>query len=838
MTTLILTEKPSVAKDFASALGVQGKKDGYFQGQDFIITWAIGHLVELAEPAEYGSQWSRWSMQSLPILPDRLKYKPIDKVRKQLGIIQQQLGRNDIEQVVIATDAGREGEVIARTILQTAGEVRGNLFRFWTSQALTPQVVRDTMSQLRPASEYDRLWEAGRARQIADWLVGMNFSRAATLRFQKPGTRDVFSVGRVQTAVLALIVDRKRERENFKPQPYWVLRVLFSNEKGSWWGTWFKGDIGRFDAREDAEKIESLLRDCTGKVRSVKREKKKQVPPVLYSLTDLQRDANAKFGLSAKDTLDIAQKLYETRKCLSYPRTDSRVLGSKNVDMARKLVEKLEKVYQDLFRGVERKRIASSNKRVFNDAKLTDHHALVPLAPLTANATENERRIYDLVLKRFAAAFHPDYEYEATEVVTEASRETFRTKGSRPLVHGWKAVYGLKEPEAPSNAQDEGEEMDLPPLVKGDPARVDEYRVEEKMTQPPPEYTEALLLKDMTNPSRFVSEEELQKVFKGEVGLGTQATRAQIIETLLARAYVVREKKKLVPTEKGCILIDRLRSLGSARSITAAEETARWEMELEKIALGIGDAAAFMEDIRQFVKNGVEEFKAKNMRSTMKKPLGQCPACGGEIIEGRRGFGCSNWKDEKGGCRFVIWKEINGVVIKPGTVRILLSKLETLPMRFQKKNGDRFTASLQLVKVEEDSSWELRFIQTGDEDPPRSQIPEDGAASAVDGGRTILPGSNSRNMDSPVIGQCPSCGGDVLEGKKGFGCSNWKEEDGGCPFVVWKVIAGKEIPKEVVQEILEGRASDSIEGFMSKRGKPFSARLVWDEEEQRVTFVF
>ena len=823
MQTLILTEKPSVAMDFARALGVKNKKDGFLEGGGYVVTWAVGHLVELAEPGDYDPKWKKWSMNTLPILPERLRYKPIEKVRKQLGIVQKQLEREDVRKVVIATDAGREGEVIARTILQTVtgddplGKPgRYDIYRFWTSQALTPEVVRDTLGALKPAGEFDRLWNAGQARQIADWLVGMNLTRAATLKLGS--FENTFSVGRVQTAVLALLVDRRRERENFKPEPYWVLRASFSNPKGSWWGTWFQGDGNRFEKREDAEAILAMIQGETGQVKSVKRTRKKLPPPMLYSLTDLQREANTRFGLSAKETLDIAQRLYEDKKCLSYPRTDSKVLGSQNVNLAKRLVEKLSAVTPGLFQGLDRNLISGSNKRVFNDAKLTDHHALIPLAPLPPNAGQHEKHIYDLVLKRFAAVFHPDYEYEATEVITDVRKETFRTRGNRPLVLGWKAVYGLKESQATAG-DDELEEEDLPLLEKADPAKVEETKLEDKMTQPPPEYTEALLLKDMTNPSRYVSEEELQKIFKGDVGLGTQATRAQIIETLILRQFVLREKKKVAATDKGCFLIERLRRFERAKAIATPEETARWEMELERIALGIGNPEAFITGIRKFVEDGVEEFKMSEVEQMAQGPLGKCPACGGEIIEGKKGFGCRNWKEQDGGCRFVVWKEIAGHRITPESLGALLTEGMTPPLTFRSREGKDFSASLKLEHNEQQGKWETRFVFSG-----QNQGAGQGG-SGPDGG--------------PVeLGKCPRCGAEVVEGKKGFGCKNWREEDGGCRFVIWKVIAGKELPVAAVKDLLTTGETAVIHGFISKKGKEFSARLKLEGEEYKTTFVF
>ncbi len=790
MKTLILTEKPSVARDFAKALGVNANRDGFMENGDYIITWAVGHLVELLEPHDYDAKWKKWNLDTLPVIPDSFQYKPIAKTKKQFSIIKRLLKDRSLERITIATDAGREGEVIARTILLASGfKQQKRLVRFWSSLALTDQAVKEGMASAKPIAEYDRLWHAGQSRQIADWLVGMNVTRAATVSMN-----DLFSVGRVQTAVLALLVDRRRERERFKPKPYWLLPVRFSNEKGTWLGTWFKGKQTRFDKKEDAERIQAKILHQTGAVLSVDKQKKKQPPPLLYSLTDLQQDGNKKFGFSAKKTLDIAQALYEKMKCLSYPRTDSKVLGAKDAGMANNLVRKLLKTYYSIFSDVDERLISASNKRVFNDAKLTDHHALIPLAPLPDRANEDEKRIYELVLKRFAAAFHPDCEYEQTEIVTGVENETFRTKGKRILKPGWRAVYGIES--EPANPQDDEPDQDnLPPLQKNDPAHVDEATLKEKKTTPPPDYSEALLLKDMTNPSRYVSEDELKKIYRGDVGLGTQATRAQIIETLLKRQYAERKKKYLLATDKGCFLIDRLRRLNTAKKLTSAEETARWEMELNRIAQGEGSSERFLDTIRDFVKQSVQEFKTGTAQSFNESDIGHCPNCRGKIIEGNRGFGCSNWKEEDGGCKFVIWKEISEKPITPKMIHNLLSNKEIGPLDgFVSDKGKPFSATIKLARKNGGWTTELEKVK-----------------------------ASSRN--TKTLGTCPDCGGEIVDGKKGYGCQNWKEQDGGCKFVVWKTIAKKRIPKKAVRQLLKTGKSDVIQNMKSKTGKPFSARL-------------
>ncbi|GBC62782.1 DNA topoisomerase III [Desulfonema ishimotonii] len=823
MKTLIITEKPSVAMDFAKALGVNGKHDGYIEDGSYTITWAVGHLVELMAPDEYDPKWKRWRMETLPIIPATFEYKPLPKTRKQLNVIRGLLKRGSLETVVIATDAGREGEVIARTILMASGfGEMGRVQRFWTSQALTPQVVRDGMAALRPASDYDRLWQAGQARQIADWLVGMTCTRAATLVSRsKTGngknrgrkSANLFSVGRVQTAVLSLIADRRREREDFKPEPYWVLRAVFIGEKGEWAGMWFRKELTRFTKETEAKEIEAKMSGQTGAVRSVKRQKKKEPPPLLYSLTDLQREANRKLGLSAKETLGIAQRLYEEKKCLSYPRTDSKVLGSQNVDMARKLVKKLSGVYPKPFAGTDHSLIRASNKRVFNDARLTDHHALIPLAPAPESVSGRDRKVYDLVLKRFAAAFHPDCEFEQTEIITAVRDETFRTRGKRILIPGWRVVYEADAPRKKAARNGDEAVENLPPLIKGDPAAVKETRLERKMTQPPPDYNEALLLKEMTNPGRYVSEDDLKKIYRGDVGLGTQATRAQIIETLLAREYVVRRKKLLIATDKGVRLINMLRGFRQAGMLASPRETARWERQLEQIAQGNGSGEDFLNDIKRVVTTVVDEFKGEP------EFLGRCPVCGGQVIRGKRDFGCSNWRKKDGGCRFVIRSQMAGQTLSHQVISELLARKEAGPLQgFADENSAPFTGLLRLA--ESDGFWVVRIEPTDAAAKPEAPAPTGGSGD--------------------VIGKCPACGGEVVDNPKSYGCANWRDEDGGCKFVIWKEVAKKLITPAMAKTLIEEGQIGPLDRFISKKGKPFSASLKLTQEDEKwgVRFLF
>lgn len=709
MKTLILTEKPSVAMDFAKALGIHGRQDGYIENDGYIITWAVGHLVTLKEPQEYKEQWGKWDLNTMPIIPEHIEYKPIEQSKKQLKTIQTLIKKGSFQKLIIATDAGREGEVIARSILIYAGFKQGScpVYRFWTSQALTPAVIKTGLSSLQPISEYDRLWNAGQARQVADWLVGMNLSRAVTLSFS---SNEPFSVGRVQTAVLSLLVDRLRDRENFVSTPYWLIHAEFKSPKGNWTGTWFNPEGNRVLSENIATNIAQKISGGNGSVTHSTQEQKKKTPPLLYSLTDLQRDANTQLGFPAQKTLDLCQGLYESDKCLSYPRTDSKVLGSQNVDMVQTIIQNLSGVYPDLFACSDHNLISLSNKRVFNDSKLTDHHALIPLAACPNDLPQDKQKIYNMVLTRFAAAFHPDCEYLHTEIITEIEKETFKTTGNVILKAGWTVLYPSSSNEKEKDEENK-EYENLPDLHKGDPAQVANVLLPKKMTSPPPEYTESSLLKDMTNPGKYVTEDQLKKIFRGEVGLGTQATRAQIIETLIKRNYAARKGKNIGATTKGCFLINNIRKLGAAGTVASPDATAAWELCLEGIASGQDVGNGFLAGIKNFVSESINQIK-KGSVATFKPPepqnIGLCPVCKANVIEGKKGFGCANYKQ---GCKFVVWKEISGKTLTLNMVTDLLNKKKTNVLKgfLSKKTGKKFDAALALVFSQEKQLYEVTF---------------------------------------------------------------------------------------------------------------------------------
>jgi len=700
LKTLILTEKPSVARDFAAALSVNTRGNGHFESEQFIITWAIGHLLELKAPEDYDSKWKRWSLDTLPILPDRLSYSPNAKTKKQLTVVKAQLQRKDLATIIVATDAGREGELIARTLLdfaQIAKHPKILLLRFWTSQALSKKVILDNIKNAASLAQYDRLYFAGRARQSADWLVGMNLSRLATIKMG-----DLFSVGRVQTAVLALLAERRLAIDNFKPVPYFQIIGKFLFATGELLATWFDSN-----KKEDASKIENktkadlILKNCAGQegvVTSIVRDKKMQVPPQLFSLTELQKLANRLYGFSAQETLSIAQNLYEKKKCLSYPRTDAQVLGTSSLEQVQEMLTKLEAEYGDYFKYFDEKKLSLKNHLVFDDNKLTDHHALMPLAIYHGNLSSDEGKIYDLVVKRFVAVFSANFEYEQTTIVCKIGQETFKASGQRIICLGWKMLAGGDS------------EKFLPPLIEGERSKAVELRAEQKETRPPNEYSEASLLHDMANPSKLVQEAELKKIFRGEVGLGTQATRAQIIETLLSRKYVTRSEKNLQALPKGMALVETLKKMPISKVLASPEETAKWELDLSHIAQGSGDPKAFMLAIRKFVADCATEWKqaaivaqassaspvGKKAKKYPSKVIGECPFCKSSVLEFPKSFGCKNWK---AGCKFTVWKIIAGKKITAAQAsKIIKNGRSDLLRGFKSKGGNVFSAYLVINK--------------------------------------------------------------------------------------------------------------------------------------------
>ncbi|MBC7713748.1 MAG: DNA topoisomerase III [Rhizobacter sp.] len=711
MKTLILTEKPSVARDFALALGGgSGGQDGFIENENYVITWAIGHLLAPFDPEDYDPKYKKWSLATLPIIPADFKFKAQPKTKKQLDVIKRILKRTDLDRLIVATDAGREGELIARLILNE-GKSKLKSFRFWTSAALTKDVIHLEMKNLKPLHEYDRLFIAGRARQKADWLVGMNLSRLATLKLN-----DLFSVGRVQTAVLSMLVERRKAIDAFIPVDYFEFKAKFKFKHGDVNAYWFdpkkKEDTKRKDKREEFDELQKRLLNKEAIVKLLNQTEKTSYPQGLYSLTELQRQGNILYGFSATKTLEIAQTLYEKYKCLSYPRTDSKVMAASSFDLVKGLVYKFKDLYPEHFEKFAAFKVSVKNKTVFDDSRLTDHHGLIPLKDFNGDENSPEGKIFHLVLRRFITNFLENHRYLETDLMIECEKNNFMARGKKIIELGFKVLEGR-----------ESEEL-LPELTLNESGTLKSGEVESKKTKPPFEYTEASLLYDMTNPAKLVSEADLKKIFRTEIGLGTQATRAQIIETLLKRNYINRSGKNLNATDKGILLVDRLNDMPRTKELTSVSQTAKLEQSLQSMAEGENDDVEFLENINDFINTATNEWKAiVGIVGDNSKPnsyggkvygpkvqaqvsnLGPCPVCSAEIKDFPKSYSCSRWKE---GCGFTIWKEVAKKKLSESQVKKLMKDKKTdLIKGFKSKAGKPFEAYLTMNK---DGKVEFEFL--------------------------------------------------------------------------------------------------------------------------------
>ena len=717
--TLIVAEKPSVARDIVNALPgpFQSPSDAYFESDDQIVTFAVGHLVGLKDPEAYDEKFKKWRMDDLPIVPAKFELEPRDaKSKKQLKEIHKLMQRDDVDRIVNACDAGREGELIFSYIYELSG-VDKPVDRLWIS-SMTKQAIKDGFDKLRPGKELGDLEQAARSRSEADWLVGMNATRAATLR-GRAWVGGVVSLGRVQTPTLAMIVKREREIQAFTPEPYWLVHATFDPRYA---GLWFEGDETRIFG--DAERAPAIVEKVKGKdgiVESVERKEQKEIAPLLYDLTTLQRESNRKYGFSARRTLQTAQSLYDGKKAITYPRTSSRYLSGDMVPQLKPTAETLLPIpdYADAARFVLDLAELPLG-RVINDARVTDHHAIIPtdVEHDLNDFSPDERRIFDLIAKRFLAAFHPPARYQRTTVITVVEEERFRTRGKITLEPGWRGVYGLEseeekiarqEEESATGAPVEESTAEIPPLEQGDTVRCVEAEAESKETRPPPRYTEATLLSAMETAGKLIDDDELREAMK-EGGLGTPATRAETIEGLIRREYIERVGKDLLPTPKGMQVITML----TEHKITSPELTGDWEQRLAKIEHGSGDRVAFMADVAGFTDEIVKQIAAldKELLRPVRVELGPCPRCGatsGEIIrENSRAYGCTSWKSkEEVGCGFVIWKKVASRTLTPEVARQLLEEGKTREVLsgFKSRAGKHFRARLVLTpegKVEFD----------------------------------------------------------------------------------------------------------------------------------------
>ena len=697
MKKLVIAEKPSVGRDIARVLGCkqQGKK--YIEGNEYIVTWGLGHLVTLADPEGYDKKLKTWRMEDLPMMPERFKLVVIPQTRGQFQAVKSLIERKDVGEIIIATDAGREGELVARWILAKAGNKKP-LKRLWIS-SVTDKAIREGFAHLKNAKEYENLYHAATARAESDWLVGMNASRAYTIRYGA-----LLSIGRVQTPTLALIVEKQKEIDAFVPQDYFEVQADFEQYTGFWID---EKENTRLDLREKAEQIAARVKGQRGIVSQTVKEEKRQLPPLLYDLTELQRECNRKFGFSAKKTLDIAQSLYEKRKMITYPRTDSRYLSDDMVGKIKQTLGRLKDVpeFYPYAAEVLAKEKLPLSKRIIDNSKVTDHHAIIPTDTRlrTDHLTPEENKVFSLVAARFLAVFYPAYVYEATKVYTKVGLDTFLSKGKTVLQEGWQAVEKALLPEIRKNKTEKEEEQQLPPLTEQQPVIAKRTKVLDKKTKAPPPYTESTLLSAMENAGRFVEDEELKEQMK-DSGLGTPATRAAIIERLLSVGYIMRKGKTLVPTEKGQKLIAVV-----PEELRSPQTTGKWEKGLSSIAKGKMTEERFLESIRRYVRFLVDDaaqhkkdvvFEAERPRGKRSRVqgLGKCPLCGkGKILENSRSYYCTEWKS---GCKFSLWKDSTepyGILLDAPKVKRLLKgeTLKQIPVVLP-QTGERGTADLIL----------------------------------------------------------------------------------------------------------------------------------------------
>jgi DNA topoisomerase-3 len=702
--TLVIAEKPSVGRDLAGALPgtfKQSQDKTHLVGDEYVVTWAIGHLVGLADPEAYDERLKKWRFADLPIVPPKFKLVPNDdKAKKQLNAVHKLMRTDDVELIVNACDAGREGELIFAYLYETSG-VRKPVMRLWLN-SMTKKAIEEAFAHLRNGEEMKLLEEAARSRSEADWLVGMNATRAASIRLRAAFDGAV-SLGRVQTPTLALIARRELEIRAFVPSPYWLVEASFAATGERVYSGRYLG--GKRIAEDEAAKVVEETRGRPGLITKLEKKEEREKPDLLYDLTSLQRNANTLFGFSARRTLAAAQKLYEEHKAITYPRTSSRFLTS---DMIGEIKPTANLVGRNSKYAEAAAYVTRLDKlplgRVVNDARVEDHHAIIPTKAehdLTKMGPD-EARIYELVARRFLAVFHPEAVFERTRVETTVEDHVFRTSGRVLLEPGWKRVYGEEANGQPKDDDSGGDQL-LPVLRDGEQVETRSVESLRKETQPPRRFTEASLLAAMETAGKDIGDAELREAMK-DAGIGTPATRAAIIERLIQVGYVEREGRALHATEKGIQVI----SLLGEHELTSPELTGKWEKRLAEIEHGKDTRPAFMSDIERFTAETVAELdKLKGVRIE-RANLGPCPVCGRDVIENRKGYSC--WTKDDPGCGFVIWKKKANKILPAAVVKELMEKRRTeKPVSgFKGRSGRTFSAKLKLEQGE-DGKWRVEF---------------------------------------------------------------------------------------------------------------------------------
>jgi DNA topoisomerase-3 len=808
--TLVIAEKPSVAGDIAKALGKFEKHSDYFENDQYVISSAVGHMYEIAPPEGFEPARGKWNIENLPSLPPTFALVPIERNAGRLKTLKQLLKRKDVTDVINACDAGREGELIFRNIVRGANS-KQPLRRLWL-QSMTTDAIRAAFAALRSDQEMQPLADAALSRSESDWLVGINATRALTAFNSQGGGFQKTTSGRVQTPTLAILAEREEKIRRFVAKTYFEVLADFGVAAGSYRGRWFdpafkKGveEDARAERIWEKEKAEAIRDKCQGKPGTIEEEKKAstQAPPLLYDLTTLQREANGRHGFPAKMTLQIAQALYEKHKALTYPRTDSRYLPEDHLATAKQVMGSFSD--PTLARHAThalREGWVKPNKRIFNNTKVSDHFAIVPTGTAPKALSDAEQKIFDLVSRRFIAVFYPAAQFELTTRITTVESEKFKTDGKIIIDPGWQAVYGKQ-----AESEEEGDRV-LVALGEGErTAKTEQVEVKESETKPPPRFNEATLLSAMEGAGKLVDDEALREAM-AERGLGTPATRAQVIEGLIYEGYLLRQGKELIVTQKGLSLITLLRNL-DADTLTKPELTGEWEAKLRQMERGQMSRESFMEDIRRLTTDIVTKVRGgmgKEITGEFHPIEAPCPRCGGgPFKETFKAFECE-------GCHLLIWKTMAGRELERSEVEALLREKRVGPLQdFRSKMGRPFSAVVTLS--EED--WKQKFDFEND---------------------AAKEGETPEWINLEPLGLCPACKkGEVFETATTYQCDRTHLKE--CAFRMGKAILQRTIPREQAVKLVQTGKTDLLPRFISKKGRAFAAYLVL-EEKGKVGFEF
>ena len=841
MKTLVIAEKPSVANDIVKALtpvaGKFEKLDEHFENEKYVVTSAVGHLLEIQAPEEFDVKRGKWSFANLPVIPPHFDLKPMDKTKTRLNAIVKLAKRKDVDAFVNACDAGREGELIFR-LIQQYSKAKHPVSRLWL-QSMTPQAIRDGFTSLRTDKQMLPLADAARCRSEADWLVGINGTRAMTAFNSRDGGFFLTTVGRVQTPTLSVVVEREEKIRKFISRDYWEIHGAFAAEAGEYPGKWFnpahKKDADDAEIKADrvwSEREAQVIADAVrGKKATVTEESKPttQASPLLFDLTSLQREANGKFGFSAKTTLSIAQSLYERHKALTYPRTDSRALPEDYVPVVRQTFEMLAE--SSMKHLAPHALVALNNnyikpsKRIFDNTKVSDHFAIIPTLQAPSGLSEAEQKLYDLVVKRFMAVFFPSAEYQITTRISFVAPHSFKTEGKVLVKPGWLAIYGKEAVEETPDAEGKSS-TNLVPVKAGEQPKAETVDPKGLKTRPPARYSEATLLGAMEGAGKTIDDDELREAMQ-EKGLGTPATRAATIEGLINEKYMLREGRELIPTAKAFQLMTLLRGLG-VEELSRADLTGEWEHKLALMEQGKLSRDTFMTEVAEMTSHMVKKAKEYDRDTipgdyaTLKAP---CPNCGGIVKENYRRYTCTGTAGATEGCGFSFGKTPAGRTFEVAEVEQFLTDRKIGPLDgFRSKAGWPFTAEMVIKFDEETKNYKLEFDFGDDKNA-------DGTGEIVD------------FSTQTSLGACPKCGSAVFEYGKNYVCEKsvptMAQATPSCDFKSGQVILQQPIERAQLTQLLDTGKTDLLDKFVSMRTRRgFKAHLAWDKEAGKVIFEF